>query len=159
MRLKKRLKEQALTLGFELAGIAPALPADGFDRLQKWLAAGFGGSMAYMGRHELARRHPASILPEVKSVLMVALNYGPFDGASQPLSLRGKPGPPTGKVARMRVARITTMSCAASSTSCWPGCKHKCRECKGGASSIPHRCWSVISRAAPAWDGSAKIPC
>jgi epoxyqueuosine reductase len=73
--LETRLKDRARALGFELAGIARAAPADSFDRLRDWLARGFAGEMSYMQRHEDARRHPSSILPEVRSVLMVAMNY------------------------------------------------------------------------------------
>ena len=76
--LERRIKEQAYALGFELAGIAPVAEADGFDRLRDWLAKGFAGDMGYMQRQAEARRHPASILPQVKSVLMVALNYAVF---------------------------------------------------------------------------------
>jgi epoxyqueuosine reductase len=79
--LEGGLKEQAQALGFELAGIAPATEADGFDRLREWLARGFAGSMDYMERHAEARRHPSSILPEVRSVLMVGMSYSP-DGHS-----------------------------------------------------------------------------
>jgi epoxyqueuosine reductase len=77
--LEERLKHQAHVLGFELVGIAPATEADGFDRLQDWLARGFAGTMDYLYRHGEARRHPASILPEVRSVIMVGMNYRPAD--------------------------------------------------------------------------------
>ena len=73
--LESRIKEHARSLGFELVGIAPATEADGFAHLQEWLAQGFAGEMAYMSRHGEARRHPESILPNVKSVVMVGLNY------------------------------------------------------------------------------------
>jgi epoxyqueuosine reductase len=92
--LEDRLKKQAHALGFELAGIALATPADGFERLRTWLAKGFAGEMGYMSRHAEARRDPAAILPEVRSVIMVAMNYKPENGetsSSYPLS---------GKVAR-----------------------------------------------------------
>jgi epoxyqueuosine reductase len=92
MSLEQRLKEQARSLGFELAGIAAAGPADSFDRLQSWLARGCAGSMDYMKRHEKARRHPARVLPTVRSVVMVAMNYLPAREAARP---RG-----TGLVAR-----------------------------------------------------------
>jgi epoxyqueuosine reductase len=75
--LEIRLKTQAHTLGFELVGIAPATPADGFDRLRDWLDHNFAGEMNYMHRHAEARRHPASVLPEVRSVVMVGMNYNP----------------------------------------------------------------------------------
>src|SRR5438132_5565766 len=75
--LATRIKERAHALGFELAGIAAATPADGFDRLRAWLDQGFAGEMAYMDRYAEARRHPSSILPEVRSVVMVGMNYNP----------------------------------------------------------------------------------
>jgi epoxyqueuosine reductase len=75
--LETRIKEQAHALGFELAGIAPAIEADGFAHLQDWLASGFAGEMGHMQRHSDARRHPDSILPDVRSVVMVGINYKP----------------------------------------------------------------------------------
>src|SRR3954451_9141103 len=101
--LETRLKQQARSLGFELVGIASATPADGFDRLRDWLERGFAGSMAYMHRHADARRHPSSILPEVRSVIMVGMSYnpgperGPLSLPSPPLRGRGSlflPSPP-----------------------------------------------------------------
>jgi epoxyqueuosine reductase len=87
--LETRLKQHARQLGFDLAGIAQAAPADGFDRLRAWLEQGFAGEMAYMSRHTEARRHPAALLPEVKSVVMVALNYKPPEEDATPEG-RGK---------------------------------------------------------------------
>src|SRR6266481_752280 len=76
-----RIKEHAHALGLELAGIAPATPADGFDKLRSWLDQGFAGEMEYMQRNADARRHPSSILPEVRSVVMVGMNYKPDNRA------------------------------------------------------------------------------
>jgi epoxyqueuosine reductase len=75
--LEDRLKQQAHALGFELAGIAPVTPADGFERLRTWLDRGFAGEMAYMHRHAQARRDPSSVLLQVQSVVMVGMNYKP----------------------------------------------------------------------------------
>jgi epoxyqueuosine reductase len=75
--LEERLIEQALELGFALAGIAPATPADGFEHLQAWLSQGFAGEMGYMHAHGQARLDPSSILPDVRSVIMVGMNYAP----------------------------------------------------------------------------------
>jgi epoxyqueuosine reductase len=75
MSLADRIKLLARDLGFERVGIAGAELADGFERLGEWLAGGFAGDMAYMHKHADARRHPASIVPDVESVVMVALNY------------------------------------------------------------------------------------
>lgn len=85
--LEARIKGQAHALGFELAGIAPAAPADDFARLRDWLDRGFAGDMDYMRRHAAARRHPASVLPEVRSVVMVGMNYAPQAPELQPVGL------------------------------------------------------------------------
>ncbi len=69
------LKDKATSIGFDLVGIAPAGEASTYDAFRKWLQAGHEGEMSYMQRHAGARRHPESILPDVKSVIMVALNY------------------------------------------------------------------------------------
>ncbi len=95
--LEQRLKQQARLFGFELVGIAPATEADGFDRLRDWLNRGFAGTMEYMHRHGDARRHPSSILPEVRSVIMVGINYRPEALADS--SPRDDPsGSPTGRI-------------------------------------------------------------
>ena len=73
--LEPRIKEQAHALGFELVGIAPATQADGFERMREWLDQGHAGEMGYMYRQAEARRHPDSILPDVRSVIMVGMNY------------------------------------------------------------------------------------
>jgi epoxyqueuosine reductase len=78
--LETRLKQQARALGFDLVGVVPATAADGFDHLRDWLARGFAGAMGYVQRHAEARRHPAAILPEVRSVVMVGMNYAPAGG-------------------------------------------------------------------------------
>ncbi|HEY7329082.1 MAG TPA: tRNA epoxyqueuosine(34) reductase QueG [Gemmataceae bacterium] len=95
--LEDRLKQEARSLGFELVGIAPATEADGFDHLRDWLDRGFAGTMEYMHRHSDARQHPSSILPEVRSVIMVGMNYRP--GESAGLSGRETPdGSPKGRI-------------------------------------------------------------
>ncbi len=86
--LEDRLKQQAQTLGFELVGIAPATESDGFARLRDWLGCGFAGTMEYMQRRGDARRHPSSILPDVRSVVMVAMNYRPADEQETPCRKR-----------------------------------------------------------------------
>ncbi|MFL5244320.1 MAG: tRNA epoxyqueuosine(34) reductase QueG [Gemmataceae bacterium] len=69
------MKRHAQKLGFDLVGIAEATEADTFGALSDWLSRDYAGEMTYMHRHAEARRHPASILPAVKSVVMVGMNY------------------------------------------------------------------------------------
>ncbi len=71
------LKSYARSIGFENVGIADAVPADGFSHLQNWLELGYAGEMAYMARHQEARKHPESILSDVKTVVMVTMSYKP----------------------------------------------------------------------------------
>jgi epoxyqueuosine reductase len=89
-RLEDRIKDQARGLGFELVGIAPATEADGLERLEAWLEQGFAGEMTYMERHAAARRHPRAILPEVRSVVMVGMNYYQPESASKTLPRFGR---------------------------------------------------------------------
>jgi epoxyqueuosine reductase len=93
--LEADIKTLANHLGFELVGIAAATEADGFARLQDWLAEGYAGEMDYMQRHAEARRHPAAVLAEVRSVVMVGLNY-----LAGPATSEGQRPPRTGRVAR-----------------------------------------------------------
>lgn len=74
--LVRGIKEQVVAQGFQAVGFAPATEADGFQRLLEWLESGSHASMAYMERGALARRHPGSILPGVKTVIMAAMPYG-----------------------------------------------------------------------------------
>ncbi len=70
-----RLKARAGELGFTLCGIAPATEADGFPHFLRWLDRGFAGAMDYLHTQAAARRHPASILETVRSVVMLGLEY------------------------------------------------------------------------------------
>ncbi len=88
--LADRLKEQARRLGFDLVGIAPAVDPPGAESLREWLAKGYAGEMEYMSRHEAARQHPQSILPDARSVVMAAMVYRQRRG---PESFSGRPGP------------------------------------------------------------------
>jgi epoxyqueuosine reductase len=75
LSLVVRLKAEAARLGFSLSGVAPATDADGFSRFRAWLARGFAGEMGYLHIQGPQRRHPASILETVRSVLMVGMEY------------------------------------------------------------------------------------
>src|SRR5689334_2223623 len=75
--LEDALKEHARYLGWGPVGIAPASAADDFAHLRRWLDQGHAGAMDYMQRHAEARRHPAALLPAVRSVVMLGMNYDP----------------------------------------------------------------------------------
>ncbi|MCS7271207.1 MAG: DUF1730 domain-containing protein, partial [Gemmataceae bacterium] len=75
--LENRLRQTAQQLGFALCGIAPATEADTYAFYQHWLAQGYAGEMHYLHSRAEARRHPRSILEGVRSVVMLAMEYGP----------------------------------------------------------------------------------
>ena len=68
--------ESAHAAGFELAGIAPALPADDFSRYREWTAKGLAGRMAYLTDHRAdLRSDPRTLLPSARSILCVGKLY------------------------------------------------------------------------------------
>jgi epoxyqueuosine reductase len=75
--------ELARGCGFELAGVAPALPAADAARYREWVAAGYAGEMRYLtDRRAEAREDPRSLLPSARSMVCVGKLYN----TPQPLS-------------------------------------------------------------------------
>jgi epoxyqueuosine reductase len=74
----KAFTEKAASLGFDDCKIAPAdsIPEAG-GRLREFLDQGFQGTMNWMADTAERRRSPGSLWPEVNSVIMLAMNYGP----------------------------------------------------------------------------------
>jgi epoxyqueuosine reductase len=73
------LKSFGISLGFSRVGIAAATDADSFPVYEAWLDDGMHGEMAYLERRRAERQHPRSILTSVRSVIMVAMEYGSLD--------------------------------------------------------------------------------
>ncbi|MBD2745324.1 tRNA epoxyqueuosine(34) reductase QueG [Microvirga sp. BT688] len=78
--LKRAFVERAKALGFDTVRIArpdsiPLAP----ERLQAWLEAGHHGSMDWMADTAERRADPRTLWPEVRSVILLGLNYGPAD--------------------------------------------------------------------------------
>jgi epoxyqueuosine reductase len=72
----ERIKSKARELGFANVGIAraEALTDEG-TKLEEWLRRGYHGTMEWMARNSEKRVDPSMILPGVKSVVCVAMNY------------------------------------------------------------------------------------
>jgi epoxyqueuosine reductase len=82
--LTDRIKSQAIRLGFDAVGVAPAVAPPGYPDFLRWLEAGRAAGMEYMSRNQGARAHPNHILEGVRSLIMVSLLYGsaePEEGA------------------------------------------------------------------------------
>ena len=72
----QQLKDLAHACGFELAGIAPALPLEDFERFEAWRAAGMAGEMSYLTDHRGDLRiDPRHLLPSATTVLCVGKLY------------------------------------------------------------------------------------
>jgi epoxyqueuosine reductase len=79
MSLTQRIRNKAHSLGFDLVGITPAFPVPHLDAYRAWLAQGYHGEMSYMTRPDRVERRedPGKILPGVRSIVCVGLNYYP----------------------------------------------------------------------------------
>ena len=84
---KTATRDQALALGFDAVGFAPAaLGQQARENLRGYLLQGHHGDMGWMAETEARRADPNVLWPEAKSVIVVALNYGP---SQDPLELLG----------------------------------------------------------------------
>ena len=79
MSLAEDIKQKAIELGFDLAGITDTSPIDTEDveLLADWLKSGCAGQMNYMHKNLHKRINPAELLQNAKSVICLALNYKP----------------------------------------------------------------------------------
>ena len=77
--LKVRIKAKAARLGFILAGVTTPEPPPHYSTFENWLAQGYHGTMNYLAeeRSRLRRADPREILPECKSILVLATPYNP----------------------------------------------------------------------------------
>src|SRR5690606_4898479 len=87
--LAARLKEHALALGFDRAGIAAVRPSEHAAFYRAWLEAGRHGTMHYLARPDAVERRldPQAAWPELRSALVVAHHYDPGqddDAAADP---------------------------------------------------------------------------
>jgi len=80
------LKRQALALGFTAVGIAPLDKNAHAAELDRWLAAGYAGTMAYLHRQAPKRKDPARIMPGATVAVVTLTNYFHDLAPSSPLS-------------------------------------------------------------------------
>jgi epoxyqueuosine reductase len=83
--LTRGLKDEALRLGFGLAGVCPAVSPPGMGRFAEWLSAGYAGEMHYLPDRAAAYTHPHYVLHGVRSILMLGFDYRTVEvAAAQP---------------------------------------------------------------------------
>jgi epoxyqueuosine reductase len=77
--LKEAIKNKARQLGFALAGVTTPDPPPHYSTFENWLAQGHHGTMGYLAseRSRARRADPREIMPECKSMLVLATPYSP----------------------------------------------------------------------------------
>ena len=80
MELKAELHEAARAQGFDAFGVVrpDAIPLAP-PRLQEFLATGAHGDMAWMAANAERRGDPRALWPDVRSIVVLGINYGPQD--------------------------------------------------------------------------------
>jgi epoxyqueuosine reductase len=75
--LKQTIKDKARRLGFSLTGVTIPDPPPHYSTFENWLAQGHHGNMDYLAaeRSRTRRANPREILPECKSILVLATPY------------------------------------------------------------------------------------
>ena len=91
--LRDAIRREALRLGFDAVGFAPASLAPDVRRerlahLASYVAQGFHGDMGWLAEQSEQRADPATLWPEARTVVSVALNYAP---ASDPQAILAAP--------------------------------------------------------------------
>jgi epoxyqueuosine reductase len=72
------IRAQALDAGFDAVGFAPAAAAPlAGERLKAFLAAGMQGDMGWLEAKAARRVSPDALWPDVASVVVLGMNYGP----------------------------------------------------------------------------------
>ncbi|MEP9397968.1 tRNA epoxyqueuosine(34) reductase QueG [Mesorhizobium sp. KR2-14] len=79
-RLRQMIDREARRAGFDAVAVTspeaiPQAPA----RLAEFLAEGFHGSMVWMAETFARRADPKTLWPDVRSIIVLAMNYGPED--------------------------------------------------------------------------------
>ncbi|HVH67467.1 MAG TPA: tRNA epoxyqueuosine(34) reductase QueG [Gemmatimonadales bacterium] len=88
------VKRRARELGFDAVGVASLEPTAHAAEFDRWLAAGYAGTMTYLQRQAERRKHPDRILPNAKVAVVTLTNY--FHGWTDP----GREPGDRGKVAQ-----------------------------------------------------------
>jgi epoxyqueuosine reductase len=70
-----RVKRRAMELGFDAVGIASLQPSVHAAALDRWLAAGYGGEMQYLGLQAARRKDPGRLMPGARVAVVTLSNY------------------------------------------------------------------------------------
>ena len=76
-QLIRDIKSIGKSSGFRHVGIASPEVSLWGSRFQEWLKNGYEGEMAFLARNPEKQTNPSLVFPEVKSVVVVSMNYYP----------------------------------------------------------------------------------
>lgn len=76
-QLLEQLRHWGKELGFSQLGVSGIELGDAEPALERWLAKGYHGGMAYMARHGSKRSRPAELEPGTLSVICARMDYLP----------------------------------------------------------------------------------
>jgi epoxyqueuosine reductase len=83
------LKAKASDLGFDLCRITgPDRLGEAPARLEAWLASGAAGDMTWLAENSDRRKDPRKLWPEVTSIVVVGMSYGPAEDPLATLALK-----------------------------------------------------------------------
>lgn len=99
MNLRDRLKARALALGFDVCQVTDARNPESGRHLMAAIAEGRHGEMHWLERTADRRMDLRKVLPDVRSVVVLGINYAPEESAPQ-LDSPSLPRRPLGVVAR-----------------------------------------------------------
>jgi len=86
-RLRERIRDRALALGFDAVGFAPAaLGPEAREKLGVFLAEGRHGDMGWMAERVDQRAHPQSLWEEARTVIALGTSYAPHEDPRRMLS-------------------------------------------------------------------------
>jgi epoxyqueuosine reductase len=89
--LKAALAGEAQTLGFDCIGVTdPGAIAQAGQHFRDFLASGAHGDMDWLADRPERRADPRGLWPEVRSVILLGVNYGPEDDPLAILEQRGR---------------------------------------------------------------------
>ncbi len=84
------VKRRATALGFDAVGVTTLEPNAHAEQLDRWLGAGYAGTMTYLHRQVEKRKEPARIMPQARVAVVTLTNY--FHGSANPgAPPRGQP--------------------------------------------------------------------
>jgi epoxyqueuosine reductase len=91
LSLKERIAQEANALGFQAVRFAGADPPPGAGAaLDTFLADGRQGDMAWLAANADRRKSPRAIWPDVKSIIILGMSYGPERDPLQVLGERSR---------------------------------------------------------------------